>query len=339
MVRPSRRSAAATAAAGIVRCDMPRILGDPSSWSQGTPTSPRFLQVPGDHSLLEIGGYRISLVQESDEPWFLARAYRPFLSAAGGPADLTVRLRPGVEPWSEGEIRFENRPFWHFRLERGGARLYGSFGRSRRPVRAFRVDPSVAEVELRASPEFRRSFVDHPESDTVSRALFEEPLDQLFFIDRLAADRSGIVLHGAAVVDGDRAWIFAGESGRGKSTLSSAVRAGTVLTDDRPIVRVEEGGFRVHGSPWYGQPDLKGAGSAKLAGIYLLDRSLPEGVHPIGRNPAFRELLHLAFPTYWIQEGLEFAMDLLDRILEGVPVARLSCRKGEDVVGRYTAAP
>ena len=66
-----------------------------------------------------------------------------------------------------------------------------------------------------------------------------------------------VALHGSCIVYKGKAVLFLGESGTGKSTHTRLWReniAGSkLLNDDSPIVRYEEGGVWVYGSPWSGK--------------------------------------------------------------------------------------
>ncbi len=75
----------------------------------------------------------------------------------------------------------------------------------------------------------------------------------------------GIVLHcSAAVVDGVGI-ICTGRSGQGKSTIATIFDGAgiPVLTDERAIIRVEESGLQVYGSPW------------PSSGMFVLNSSAP----------------------------------------------------------------
>jgi hypothetical protein len=83
----------------------------------------------------------------------------------------------------------------------------------------------------------------------------EPPLRGYYFflLRSLLARHQGIILHAAAVVNGDGAYLFLGPSGSGKTTLSLAAKSlgWAVLADDRVIFRrVADGEFRAYATPW-----------------------------------------------------------------------------------------
>ncbi len=69
----------------------------------------------------------------------------------------------------------------------------------------------------------------------------------------LLARHQGVLLHAAAVVNGDGSYLFIGPSGSGKTTIARAARAlgWPVLADDGSILRwVGNGEFRAYRTPW-----------------------------------------------------------------------------------------
>lgn len=68
---------------------------------------------------------------------------------------------------------------------------------------------------------------------------------------------NAIAIHSSAIFVGDKAVLFLGESGTGKSTHTRLWREGiegaTLLNDDSPIIRVVDNRAMVYGSPWSGK--------------------------------------------------------------------------------------
>ena len=66
-----------------------------------------------------------------------------------------------------------------------------------------------------------------------------------------------IAVHSSCIVYRDRAVLFLGESGTGKSTHTRLwrehVEGAFLLNDDSPVLRVEDDVVRVYGSPWSGK--------------------------------------------------------------------------------------
>jgi hypothetical protein len=98
----------------------------------------------------------------------------------------------------------------------------------------------------------------------------------------------GAVIHGAAVVDGGDALLFAGPSGAGKSTVSrlGLEQGRTVLSDDlNALLPPDKRGVTLAGLPFTG--DLKtdgGAGTVlPLRAVFRLEKDTADSLRPLSR--------------------------------------------------------
>ncbi|PIU19917.1 MAG: hypothetical protein COT18_04995, partial [Elusimicrobia bacterium CG08_land_8_20_14_0_20_59_10] len=128
------------------------------------------------------------------------------------------------------------------------------------------------------------------------------------FYSWLLPHRKGLLIHGAGIARGGRAFLFPGVSGAGKSTLSklaasvpsgnpAARRPGsiTVLTDELIPVRREGKGFYVYGSPFWGE--MKPGGENRrfpLAGVFRIIKSPENSLRPLEKGVLLRLLLRCA---------------------------------------------
>lgn len=105
-------------------------------------------------------------------------------------------------------------------------------------------------------------------------------------------NRTGFLLHAATVVREGRAYVFAGKSGAGKSTVASLSPPGSVLTDEISLVRRESGLWRAYGTPFWGEFRAAGSNtSAPVAGILKLAQAKANECQPLGRVELFRVLM------------------------------------------------
>ena len=101
----------------------------------------------------------------------------------------------------------------------------------------------------------------------------------LMILFALATAGQGVALfHSSTVSFGDKAYMFLGVSGTGKSTHSSLwlkyIEGTELLNDDNPVVRVgEDGTATVYGSPWSGKTPCYRNLSYPLGGIVLLSQA------------------------------------------------------------------
>jgi hypothetical protein len=151
------------------------------------------------------------------------------------------------------------------------------------------------------------------------------PLEEVLMINLLAQGR-GVLLHAIAVKDGERGFLFAGTSGAGKSTMSTLWegREGvTVLSDDRVIVREQEGRFWAYGTPWHGDARAASPDAVPLERVFLIQHASVNRALSLEPLDAASRLLVRSFPTFWDAEGMAFTLQFLGRLSQAVPCYEL----------------
>ena len=107
------------------------------------------------------------------------------------------------------------------------------------------------------------------------------------------AERSGFLLHAASVIRSDRAFIFAGPSGVGKTTISRlAPEDAHLLTDEISYVRNVSGSWTAFGTPFAG--DLARPGENRQAGVealFLLRHGVENRIKPLNSAAAVRSVM------------------------------------------------
>lgn len=154
--------------------------------------------------------------------------------------------------------------------------------------------------------------------------ILPHPLDQLFFVAPLAA-RGGLLVHAcAAVIDG-RAFVFAGHSGDGKTTLARLLQneGFELLSDERVAIRREGGGFRAYGTPWPGEGNVVSTASYPLAGILILRKAPHHRI--VGRQGTSlaAELLARSIRPACLPRELGRILELVAGVAESVPIGEL----------------
>lgn len=131
------------------------------------------------------------------------------------------------------------------------------------------------------------------------------PLHHLFWIyfAQVLGERGSCFLHAAALVKGERGYLFLGESGAGKSTLSRSCIDCQVFSDDGPMVCGHGSDLRVYPSPFYQLDRLEGLNiddigqSARVCGFYFLIQDQRSFLEPVDKRVAFSLILkrHIHF--------------------------------------------
>jgi len=143
------------------------------------------------------------------------------------------------------------------------------------------------------------------------------------------ARRGEFLVHAASAIRNGRAFLFAGVSGAGKTTISRLAPAdATLLTDEISYVRKSATGYDAHGTPFAGELARPGAHcSAPLGALYLLRQGAENRIDEI--DPAMatqallRNILFFARDAKLVQSVFEGACEFVQR----VPVRQLTFRK------------
>ena len=146
----------------------------------------------------------------------------------------------------------------------------------------------------------------------------------------LALPRQTVSVHTSAIVYRDRAVLFLGESGTGKSTHTRLWRenidGAMLLNDDSPIVRIEDGVPYVYGSPWSGKTPCYKTERYPLAACVRLSQAPYNKMERLGIARAYAALHPSCPPDFAYDERL---YDDISRVLNGIlsttPVYHLAC--------------
>ena len=263
---------------------------------------------------LRIGPLRFALegLSERQRDRF-ADQYRPFLAAGSEAADLVVRMtRAGVETFLE--VQDEGAEVYRMPARRdGGARRWWSYEFAG-TLAADRRHAELALVE-EEGPRFDRG------SENFLRALTAG------FI----LERGGLLLHGAAVVRGGRAYVFFGPSGSGKTTVTRLSPDDLVLSDDLTLLVREADGFRAAGIPFgmahHHVPDSNEA--FPIAGLHRLVQSPEVRRERLGGAAAMAEVV-ASLPFVLLDgEDPRPPMENAARLTAEVPLWRLHFRRDD----------
>ncbi|HTS08046.1 MAG TPA: hypothetical protein VMP68_20925 [Candidatus Eisenbacteria bacterium] len=107
------------------------------------------------------------------------------------------------------------------------------------------------------------------------------------------ASQGGFLLHSASAIRNQKAFLFAGVSGAGKTTISRlAPHDVTLLTDEISYVRRRGDGYIGYGTPFTGELAKLGENvSAPISALYLLVQGKENRIEPIAPSDATRSIL------------------------------------------------
>ena len=140
------------------------------------------------------------------------------------------------------------------------------------------------------------------------------------------AGEGGFLMHAASAIRNGKAFLFAGASGAGKTTIARCAPSDAhLLSDEISYVRSDHGSYYAYGTPFAGE--LARAGEnlhAPLAAIYLLAQGPENRIDDVRPTDAARALLanilFFAEDRELVQAVFRSALDCAER----VPVRRLT---------------
>jgi hypothetical protein len=140
------------------------------------------------------------------------------------------------------------------------------------------------------------------------------------------ARQGGFLLHSASAIRNGKAFLFAGVSGAGKTTISRLAPADvTLLTDEISYVRNLAAGYVAFGTPFTGELAKLGENtSAPVAALYLLAQGPENRIDPVAAADAGRQLLANMLFFAEDQEMVHWVFQAACDFVHHVPVYRLT---------------
>jgi hypothetical protein len=151
----------------------------------------------------------------------------------------------------------------------------------------------------------------------------------------LLARQGGLLVHAASAVRNGRAFLFAGVSTAGKTTIAKlAPTDATLLTDEISYLRrnPDGSGYTAYGTPFAGELAEPGVNvRAPLAGVFLLSKGPENAIEPVTPADAIRgmmeSILFFAHDADLVSKVFDAAFELVSK----VPVQRLTFYPDERV--------
>jgi len=258
-----------------------------SAVSQPTLSLP--LHQESNEVVVEIGGLPIQLLT-SDAGFrrMIQERYAGFLNPAAVPAcRFEVQLTSDLRVTDQDVRVFKMGSTW--RLERGDF---------------------LAEWDLRRREGWIRQSANPYSIDSVLRITHS----------LLLAMEGGFLLHAASAVRNGRAFVFAGVSGVGKTTMAQLAPAdATVLTDEVSYVRRAGNGYEAYGTPFAGELARSGANlSRPLDTLFLLEKAPINAIQSVPPRVAasalMRHILFFAEDADLVRRVFDSALEFVSRV-------------------------
>ncbi|MBR5540918.1 MAG: hypothetical protein IKU64_00950 [Bacteroides sp.] len=146
----------------------------------------------------------------------------------------------------------------------------------------------------------------------------------------MVAPYDTVAIHSSCIVYGDKAVLFLGESGTGKSTHTRLwrehIEGAFLLNDDSPFLRVEDGKIWAYGSPWSGKTPCYKQERYELKGCVRLSQAPFNQMKKLPVLQAYGAI-HPSCPPEFAYDGVlyDHISDFINKLLSSVPFYHLAC--------------
>ena len=151
-----------------------------------------------------------------------------------------------------------------------------------------------------------------------------------------------LLFHASAVEYKGSAYLFLGRSGTGKSTHSQmwikAIDGVTLVNDDHPIVRVDNGNITVYGSPWSGKTHCYKNVHYPLGAIVRIVRAPHNRAIKLSPIESYASIMTSCGGMVWerkLADGRDLA---IQAVISQTPCWKMECLPNEDAAVVASAA-
>lgn len=265
-----------------------------------------------------IARIRISIPREFTTGAF-GRALAPFATLGAGRADLTLGIAPIAGPGAE----YRELDTFEFQ----DADAICRFGHDEAGYLLEMMPRGGAAARFRMQHGAAEALCDITSAH--NPALLRFGLWTVYNLTALT--RQAVAVHTSVIVADGQGALFLGESGTGKSTHTRLWRehitGATLLNDDSPILRIDNDGVRIYGSPWSGKTPCYRNESYPVRGVVRLSQAPENRMRRLSPLEAIGALLPSCPPQFARDSQLQDAVcGVVSSLLKQVPAYHLACR-------------
>lgn len=145
----------------------------------------------------------------------------------------------------------------------------------------------------------------------------------------------GAVFHSSGVDDNGKGILFVGHSGEGKSTQSrfwQELEGALIFNEDRNAVRITDNDVFCYGTPWGGTANIAKNHKVPLSVIVMIEKAEENRIERMSASEVVPRLIARSFFPYWDKNLSSLAITNITLIARKVPVYRLYCKPGPEIV-------
>ncbi len=184
---------------------------------------------------------------------------------------------------------------------------------------------NLLECHLKKEGNLATFYCLPPFNDVLCQELFHAIRFTYLF---LAQKKNLFAMHSASILYKDKAWLFSGRSGTGKSTHTNLWRQlfqTPILDGDVNLIGLEAGKAVVYGIPWCGTSNIYTTQSYPLGGIVFLKQLPTDEVLSFEPDDKALFTMQRMISPAWTKEMLKANLSFAKILSSLVPIFRLGC--------------
>lgn len=146
----------------------------------------------------------------------------------------------------------------------------------------------------------------------------------------------GMMLHASAVALDNRAYLFSGPCGVGKSTHTrlwqQMCESARVFNDDKPALRRLDDRWYAYGTPWCGKDGININMKVPLAGICFLKQSESNAIRRLDEKEALPRVLSQTTCRLCDPKQMDLLLKTVERLIREIPIYELCNRPEPEAV-------
>ena len=185
----------------------------------------------------------------------------------------------------------------------------------------------ICEIQLKKSADLAVCHCLPPFNETFHYELFHA--SRLLFL-YLAQVNNMVAIHSASLLYQNKAWIFSGHSGMGKSThtnLWKEIYNTPIINGDLNLLAFENNIPMIHGIPWCGTSGICNTKSYPLGGIVLLNQAPTDYVEELTPDQQILLTNQRLISPAWNAEMFDKNLSIIEEIVPNILVCKLHCTK------------
>jgi hypothetical protein len=192
----------------------------------------------------------------------------------------------------------------------------------------FTIETTQTDIDAERAQSVRTDAAEGRTATAYSDAYLETLAVYRKIAERMPDDGT-VLFHGSAIAVDGAAYLFTAKSGTGKSTHARlwcrllGDRA-IMINDDKPLVRILNGGAVIYGTPWSGKHRLNTNCAVPLKAVCVLERAEQNSIHRITAAEAYPFLLQQIYRPSEASAAVR-TVQLIEKLPGSVDLWRLGC--------------